>query len=249
MALETASYISDLVSANPAGSDTLAQADDHIRLTKGVLKATFPNLNAAVTSSPLQLNTYLVPQGAILMWSGSVASVPSGWTLCDGSTKAKADGSGNVVVPDLRGKFIVGAGGSYSPADTGGAASNTPTITVTNAATVLTATQIPAHTHTATVTDPGHSHTVSDPGHAHSFNQNGGNTNQAGASGNYSGAPAPTSTSTVTTGLSVVSGTTGISVTNANTGGGQGHTHANTATSSSVPTLPPYYALCFIYKL
>ncbi len=249
MALETASYISDLVSANPAGSDTIAQADDHIRLTKGVLKATFPNLNAAVTSSPLQLNTYLVPQGAILMWSGSVASVPSGWCLCDGSSHSKADGSGSVTVPDLRGRFIVGAGGSYSPAATGGASSNTPTITMSNAAVTLTADQIPAHTHTATVTDPGHSHTVSDPGHAHSFNQNGGNTNQAGASGNYSGAPSPTSTSTVTTGLSVVSGTTGISVSNANTGGGQSHTHANTATCSSVPTLPPYYALCFIYKL
>ena len=110
MALEPASYISDLVSANPVGSDSLAQADDHIRLIKGVLKSTFPNLDSAVTSSPLKLNTYLVPQGAILMWSGSVASIPSGWALCNGATVSKADGSGSVTVPNLTDKFIVGAG-------------------------------------------------------------------------------------------------------------------------------------------
>jgi microcystin-dependent protein len=40
----------------------------------------------------------LVPTGAIMIWSGSVASIPAGWALCDGS-------SGR---PDLRGRFIVG---------------------------------------------------------------------------------------------------------------------------------------------
>lgn len=253
MALESASYISDLVSANPAGSDTLAQADDHIRLIKGVLKTTFPNIDSAITSSPLKLNTYLVPQGAILMWSGSVGTIPSGWALCNGSSYSLADGSGSVTVPDLRDKFIVGAGTTYAVSATGGAVSNTPSITMTNAAVVLDATMIPAHTHVATVTDPGHSHTVSDPGHTHSYTagDTAGGVVQGGATQAITqGSKITGSTSgSSSTGLSVASNTTSVTVTNANTGGGLGHTHANTATCSSVPTLPPYYALCFIYKL
>ena len=42
-----------------------------------------------------------IPHGAIIMWSGAVNEIPDGWTLCDGS-----NGS-----PDLRDKFILGAGG------------------------------------------------------------------------------------------------------------------------------------------
>lgn len=40
-----------------------------------------------------------VPSGVILMWSGSIASIPSGWQLCDGTNGT----------PDLRDKFVVGA--------------------------------------------------------------------------------------------------------------------------------------------
>jgi microcystin-dependent protein len=46
----------------------------------------------------------------IVMWSGSVATIPTGWFLCDG-------GNGT---PDLRDRFIVGAGSSYAVAATGG---------------------------------------------------------------------------------------------------------------------------------
>ena len=55
-----------------------------------------------------------VPHGAILLWSGAANALPVGWALCDG-----ANGT-----PDLRGRFVVGAGGDdYPPGDTGGAAS------------------------------------------------------------------------------------------------------------------------------
>jgi microcystin-dependent protein len=66
------------------------------------------------------------------MWSGSVPTIPTGWALCNGSNGT----------PDLRDRFIVGAGGSYANAAVGGTAN----------AIVVT------HTHTATVTDPGHFH-------------------------------------------------------------------------------------------
>ncbi len=60
MALETATYISDLVSTNPVGAtDTKSQGDDHIRLLKSTVKATFPNVSGAVTATHTEMN-YLV---------------------------------------------------------------------------------------------------------------------------------------------------------------------------------------------
>lgn len=49
MGLESATYIQDLVDTNPTGSDQKAQGDDHIRLIKAVLKATFPTATEALT--------------------------------------------------------------------------------------------------------------------------------------------------------------------------------------------------------
>lgn len=56
MALETGTYISDLVSTNPVAGDPVSQADDHLRLIKSTVLATFPNINGAVTATPTQLN-------------------------------------------------------------------------------------------------------------------------------------------------------------------------------------------------
>jgi hypothetical protein len=58
---------------------------------------------------------YGVPSGAITMWSGSINDIPAGWTLCDGT-----GGGQSISVPDLQGKFVVGAGNTYSIGDTGG---------------------------------------------------------------------------------------------------------------------------------
>ena len=54
-----------------------------------------------------------VPSGAIVMWSGTVATIPSDWVLCDGSSGT----------PDLTDRFVMGAGDSYSPGATGGSTS------------------------------------------------------------------------------------------------------------------------------
>jgi hypothetical protein len=56
MALETGTYISDLVSTNPTGSDAQSAGDDHLRLIKSTVKATFPNLSGAVTPTHTELN-------------------------------------------------------------------------------------------------------------------------------------------------------------------------------------------------
>jgi len=70
--------------------------------------------------------------GMIMLWSGSSATIPSGWLLCNGSNGT----------PDLRNRFVVGATSTYAVGATGGSAD----------AIVV------SHTHTATVTDPGHAH-------------------------------------------------------------------------------------------
>lgn len=54
----------------------------------------------------------IVPTGVILMWSGSIVSIPNGWVICDGTNST----------PDLRNRFIVGAGSTYAVAATGGSA-------------------------------------------------------------------------------------------------------------------------------
>lgn len=67
-----------------------------------------------------------ISSGVIVMWSGAANAIPTGWALCDGTNGT----------PDLRNRFIVGAGSSYSVGATGGS------IEVT-----LTIDQMPSHTH------------------------------------------------------------------------------------------------------
>jgi hypothetical protein len=57
----------------------------------------------------------IIPTGVIVMWSGTVASIPAGWALCNGTNGT----------PDLRDRFIVGAGNTYTPGNTGGAVNKT----------------------------------------------------------------------------------------------------------------------------
>jgi microcystin-dependent protein len=52
------------------------------------------------------------PSGTIKMWHGIEADVPVGWQICDGTNGT----------PDLRDKFVVGAGSSYTLGETGGSA-------------------------------------------------------------------------------------------------------------------------------
>lgn len=54
-----------------------------------------------------------IPQGTILSWFGQLSNIPSGFAVCDGKNGT----------PDLRNRFIVGAGDSYNFGDTGGSSS------------------------------------------------------------------------------------------------------------------------------
>lgn len=56
MGLETGTYINSLNAANPRGTDAKSAGDDHIRLLKATIKATFPNITGAVTPTQVELN-------------------------------------------------------------------------------------------------------------------------------------------------------------------------------------------------
>lgn len=81
MGLETATYITDLVSNNPLGTDSKAQGDNHIRLLKNVLKTQFPNLGSeAVTPTAAELNKL-----------GGVTSTTAELNILDGVTATAAE--------------------------------------------------------------------------------------------------------------------------------------------------------------
>lgn len=84
-----------------------------------------------------ELITHGAPSGLIVIWSGSIASIPSGWYLCNGSNGT----------PDLRDKWVLGAGSTYSVGASGGSATNVSTDTINVANHQLTTAEMPSHRH------------------------------------------------------------------------------------------------------
>lgn len=205
-----------------------------------------------------------VPSGIICMWSGESTAIPSGWHLCDGSNGT----------PDLRDRFIVGAGSTYKVKDTGGEASHK-----------LTTNEMPSHNHGFTGTS--HSHTgslnsataASAGSHTHTMSEN----LTAASAGSHTHAIS----TTIVSGSRIVAHGNGATVNNAintddETESGGAHTHnisgtitaasagahthnvsgkvtvnsataggtvGNTGGGQAHENRPPYFALCFIMKL
>ena len=61
------------------------------------------------------------PKGGIIMWSGAIDRIPDGWALCDGVERTLPDGS-KITPPNLKDRFVMGAGGGYAVGATGGSA-------------------------------------------------------------------------------------------------------------------------------
>lgn len=166
------------------------------------------NNTQIATTAHVKSAIALAFQGMIVLWSGSAGSIPTGWVLCDG-----ANGT-----PDLRDKFVVGAGSSYAVGNAGG--SNTKSTDSqgshshggSTGSTALTEAQIPSHTHTVAVQPSG-----------------------AGSALPYSAGAGYAATN-------LTSGATGGGQGHTHTISGDGaHTH-------TVDVRPPYYALCYIMK-
>jgi hypothetical protein len=243
MSIETANYISQWNPAIPADTDPVSETSAILRQVKTVLQNQFPNLGtSAVTATATQINTGVAPVGAIIMYAAGLA-IPTGWAACTGQTVARSDGTGNITTPNLVDRFIIGAGNLYSAGSTGGATTVTPTITV--GGTSLTVAQLPSAPH-MTLNDPGHAHGVTDPGHHHTISES------IIASGPAAGEAVPlaggttiANTNNATTGITINASGTGITL----TCNGADQAHAHTATSSTLSTLSPYYALVYIMKI
>jgi microcystin-dependent protein len=239
MALETGTYISDLVATNPVGSDPIAYADDHLRLIKSTLLATFPKVKGAVSATHENLSNG-TPVGLIAMWSGG--SIPAGWALCNGQTVAKADGSGNITTPDLRDRFIVGTGGSYGAGATGGAAT-----------IILSVAQLPPHNHPASTDSQGsHQHTgqtTTNEDHVHTMP----NLGSVQAGSDNGGANVPVSTGYGSSRYMSPTDPAGNHFHTFTTDPVGPHAHnvsvGNTGSGAAIENRPPYYALAFIMKI
>lgn len=109
---------------------------------KGLETGTSVNTKTLIATSTglvKQIAAAPVPLGGIIMWSGTTA--PAGWRICETGV-GEVNG---IQVPDLTDKFIMGAGDTYNPGDTGG--SNTHDHGGDTEDTTLTLSQIPSHTH------------------------------------------------------------------------------------------------------
>jgi hypothetical protein len=156
------------------------------------------------------------PSGGIVMWSGLISAIPSGWYLCNG-----ANGT-----PDLRDRFIVGAGSSYAVNATGGSADST----------------LPSHTHTYS----GNTNNAGSHHHPLWGGSAVGNTKGLREAGAVVISAGDRNTSmafydTLTSGQQII-----------DDNGNHNHSFSGTTTSSGVtPTgtnLPPYFALAYIMK-
>lgn len=187
--------------------------------------AKFGSMNVATLSATAVSGFGTVPLGGIIIWSGPENAVPAGWVLCNGQS------FGGRPTPDLRGRFVIGAGqGSGLSNRSVGAAGGSETVT-------LAVGQLPAHNHTfsGTTSDSGeHQHGYWDAQFAE--NQSGGVNNQAGSRSGVDWDNSPFGY-------------------DRNTGRAGNHNHTFSGTTSSVGSgnpidkLPPFYALAYIMRV
>jgi microcystin-dependent protein len=154
------------------------------------------------------------------MWSGT--EPPSGWALCDGT---------NEKTPDLRGRFILSSGSSYTVGQTGGESDVT-----------LSIDQIPSHTHNVSGnTDVGGIHThVVQWVYPNSYNQVVGSDYSGGEDALSMFNPVDSSNPSASSVTSLPS-ESHYHTMNFNTqSAGSGQSHTN---------MPPYYVLAYIMRI
>lgn len=228
----------DTFTVNRAQENTPARAFPEgsvveLRLTAGSIGEIASQLTTDILAATQ------LPRGIITMWSGATNAVPSGWALCDG----------NNGTPNLKDRFIVGAGQSYGVGNTGGNITQTPSVW-TNAAgtginvagTAITEAQMPWHTHSGSVGSDA-SIQVQDSIQSSSA----GEWLADDLFGSMGWSPSP-----IRKPLKEFSASLSIN----GTGGNQPHYHgvtdnghAHTAAASAIDVRPPYYALAYIMKV
>lgn len=204
---------------NFATKDSLLTGDPRKLIKGSEINAEFDAIATAISTKE---NT--IPRGVIVAWSGAISAIPASWALCDGTNGT----------PDLRNRFVAGAGGDYVVGATGGA----NTATTATGGSILTTSTNGAHSHGGSTA--GHVLTIAQiPPHTHGIAS--GNVAEAGS---WQKTTANNSSTQQT----------------ASTGGGQAHSHGlstdgghahtvDTAHTHTVDTRSPYMALAYIMKL
>ena len=215
-----------IANSNPIVLDSSGRLPNEVWLTYGfnykfvvktsaaVTLGTYDNLYGIIGVAGTSTGT-TIPTGMISLWYGSIGSVPVGWYLCDGTNGT----------PDLRDRFVVGAGSTYSVAATGGSKD----------AVVVSHT----HTATSTVTDPTHTHALMGATTAGNLNGLKEPFCRNVAGGDSTSSRSYIQTSPITGENFVQASSTNITVATTNATAGVSGTNAN---------LPPYYALAYVMK-
>lgn len=155
----------------------------------------------------------VLPSGTIVTWSGSKDNLPDGWVLCDGKNGT----------PDLKNRFVVGAGDNYSVGDTGGQKQVT-----------LIIDQMPKHNHGEKVSPDGsHNH----------YTEGAGANGLSNRKRHYSGSSNVDIYWHPDENKKDWRGTV-----DTNNSGSHHHTITNDGSGNSHENRPPYYALCYIMK-
>jgi len=234
--LATETYVNNaigaLVDTAPTTLDTLNELAAALGDDPNFVTTITTALGTKATTTALNaLEAYVnarMPSGFIGMWSGSIATIPTGWVLCDGTNST----------PNLVDRFIVGAGSTYAVSATGGSA---------NAVVV-------SHSHGGSTSAEGsHSHTFSgntggqSTSHTHSMgyymDDDNGNNGYLGITDGDN-----VQSSNYQTGGTSNDHSHGFSGT---TSGGSSHSHtiSSDGVDGTGKNLPPYYALAYIMKV
>lgn len=218
--------------ANTTHTHTASQITD--------LSTTLQQLESKIKSDIQTDISSSIPKGLIAIWSGNESDIPSGWHLCDG----------NEGTPDLRDKFVLGAGTKHTIKTSGGEEEHT-----------LTQAEMPAHTHAFSGTPHNHVATLNlsnlktdtaTDNHTHTYTWGTGSFGGSGngiAEGRDNGTAEDTryaQTSAANSSHShTITGTGGVTINNATAGG----TNASAGGSTPHNNMPPFYALAYIMKV
>jgi hypothetical protein len=173
-----------------------------------------------------------IPLGGIIMWSGLVEEIPDSWALCDGDNGT----------PDLRGRFIAGAGGDLEVGNVGGTESTEVSGTIALSG---------EHEHTVAVGD--HALTLAElPSHWHANGVGDGNSTAFNL-GSVAAVPPSVENVNTNSGGGTLNGKTssvGEGATHTHEGSvADGGAHTHDITLDNVSLVPPYYALAYIMKI
>ncbi|MCY1167139.1 hypothetical protein D9M73_70960 [compost metagenome] len=195
------------------------------------LRITAADIENAI-NAPVVIDPKLPPVGGIIMYSGLLVDLPANWKVCDGTNGT----------PNLRDRFIVGAGTTYAQGATGG---SKDAVAVSHSHTASTGGESADHTHSGTTNAAGQ--------HQHFSTEAAGSADGGNLSGSAGGGKAIPWSEIYGTPNQITS--LGGSHSHTLTTGGRSaaHTHAVTVDAAGVSgadkNLPPYYALAYIMRV